>query len=238
MKNNKLHKNASILVAALTLASITSFAHAGESANWLDSSGSPIRNSSGECWRSASWTPSTAAADCDGAIVVQAAVPATIAIKVTQNTPAPILYVAPTPVEDALKVSALDVTFLDFEATAHFAHNKFNLSVSEQRNIDALVNSVRETELILIEVTGHTDSTGGAQYNQQLSQQRADSVQAYLAEKGIEKHLIHTRAMGESMPSADNGVAGGRADNRRVVIKVQGSVDDQFKRTLINAPHL
>jgi OOP family OmpA-OmpF porin len=71
-----------------------------------------------------------------------------------------------------------------------------------------------------IEVIGHTDSTGAADYNQILSERRAKAVADYLASQGVEGTLITTMGMGESSPIADNATAEGRAQNRRVELKL------------------
>jgi OOP family OmpA-OmpF porin len=72
-----------------------------------------------------------------------------------------------------------------------------------------------------IEVTGHTDSTGADNVNQTLSQERAEKVGKFLIEVGeIESNRITTRGYGESRPVATNETAAGRAENRRVEIRI------------------
>ena len=68
----------------------------------------------------------------------------------------------------------------------------------------------------LIDVNGHTDSTGSLQYNMDLSNRRARSVAAYLGSRGIERGRIYTQGYGPHHPMADNGTAEGRRTNRRV----------------------
>jgi len=65
-------------------------------------------------------------------------------------------------------------------------------------------------------VSGHTDSTGKADYNQQLSQQRAQSVANYLKSQGVKAARVSARGYGSGMPIADNKTDSGRAANRRV----------------------
>ena len=85
-----------------------------------------------------------------------------------------------------------------------------------------------------IEVIGHTDSLGSEQYNQRLSVQRADHVAERLIMAGIDEQLIGHFGEGELLPRADNETEQGRADNRRVEIRVTGlgpwSQDDQLAR--------
>jgi outer membrane protein OmpA-like peptidoglycan-associated protein len=88
--------------------------------------------------------------------------------------------------------------------------------------IDALVSKIKDYgKALYLEIEGHTDSVGDDQYNVKLSEQRADAVRHYLHEKGgIPLHAMSILAMGESKPVADNSSKDGRAQNRRVVIRV------------------
>jgi outer membrane protein OmpA-like peptidoglycan-associated protein len=72
----------------------------------------------------------------------------------------------------------------------------------------------------LVDVTGHTDSTGSDQYNLTLSQQRAQSVASYLVSQGNDPRRFYTQGLGESRPVADNSTEAGRAANRRVEIQI------------------
>ncbi len=73
-----------------------------------------------------------------------------------------------------------------------------------------------------IEIEGHTDSTGSDDYNQGLSERRAQSVQGYLSQQGIGQAIAATVGYGESRPVATNGTSTGRQQNRRVEIIVSG----------------
>ncbi|WP_422370411.1 OmpA family protein [Hoeflea sp.] len=72
----------------------------------------------------------------------------------------------------------------------------------------------------LVDVAGHTDSTGSDQYNLTLSQQRAQSVASYLVSQGNDPRRFYTQGFGESRPIADNSTEAGRAANRRVEIQI------------------
>jgi outer membrane protein OmpA-like peptidoglycan-associated protein len=70
-----------------------------------------------------------------------------------------------------------------------------------------------------VTIEGHTDGTGAAQHNQELSLKRAESVVRYLTEAGIDAGRLHAAGKGASEPIGDNGTAVGRQQNRRVVIR-------------------
>jgi outer membrane protein OmpA-like peptidoglycan-associated protein len=67
---------------------------------------------------------------------------------------------------------------------------------------------------------GHTDTVGSAEYNQKLSERRADAVRRYLINGGIMPERIRTEGFGESKPVASNDTDEGRAQNRRVELRV------------------
>ena len=75
-----------------------------------------------------------------------------------------------------------------------------------------------EFDKTVVEVAGHTDSTGSDEYNLHLSQRRANTVGEYLYTQGIMDQRIITVGMGEHHPVADNATTGGRQMNRRVEI--------------------
>jgi outer membrane protein OmpA-like peptidoglycan-associated protein len=78
-----------------------------------------------------------------------------------------------------------------------------------------------------IEVEGHTDSVGGVDLNQRLSEKRADSVRTYLISQGVDSNSIVARGFGKSKPVADNATAAGRQQNRRVELVVNGPLIDK-----------
>lgn len=75
---------------------------------------------------------------------------------------------------------------------------------------------------VRIEVQGHTDSTGDAQKNLELSDKRAVAVKNYLVGKGVDAGRLETKGYGSSVPAGDNATAEGRAANRRIEFKVLG----------------
>jgi outer membrane protein OmpA-like peptidoglycan-associated protein len=79
---------------------------------------------------------------------------------------------------------------------------------------------LREYDQTQVEVSGHTDSTGSDEHNRDLSQRRAESVAEYLASQGIARERLVPEGYGEAYPIADNGTESGRAQNRRVEIRL------------------
>lgn len=77
---------------------------------------------------------------------------------------------------------------------------------------------------LLIEVEGHTDSVGSDEYNQRLSEQRANSVREYLITQGLKSDILTSKGFGETTPVATNDTAAGRQQNRRVELVVSGEV--------------
>lgn len=73
-----------------------------------------------------------------------------------------------------------------------------------------------------MQVEGHTDSVGSEDFNQRLSQNRADSVRTYLVAQGIASGAVGTAGFGESQPVASNTTEAGRQQNRRVELVVSG----------------
>lgn len=86
--------------------------------------------------------------------------------------------------------------------------------------LDAVASVLKEYPETLVEVTGYTDATGDAKFNQQLSAKRARSVARYLAAKGVASSRLLDRGMGDSKPIAPNDTPTSRAKNRRVEIRV------------------
>jgi len=84
--------------------------------------------------------------------------------------------------------------------------------------LDGVAQVAKKYDKTIIEVAGHTDSTGTAEYNRQLSQRRASSVADYLSTRGVAQVRIMTAAGGEDHPIASNATEQGRAANRRVEV--------------------
>lgn len=99
-----------------------------------------------------------------------------------------------------------------------FATNSDELQAGAGRNLDQLVDFLRQYPERSVDIEGHTDSTGSSAYNRRLSLQRADSVRSYLAGRGIASNRLATVGIGEDRPVADNDTSAGRQLNRRVEV--------------------
>lgn len=95
--------------------------------------------------------------------------------------------------------------------------------------LDQIGDSMNRYPNSLIDVYGHTDSTGSDQYNQALSERRASTVANYLVMRGVSATRIRSQGFGESMPVASNDTIDGRARNRRVEIKIVPISQDQVQ---------
>ncbi len=86
--------------------------------------------------------------------------------------------------------------------------------------LDKVAQSMIDYPQSLIDVYGHTDSTGSDAFNQRLSEQRATTVMNYLISRGVPASRLRSQGFGETMPVASNDTVDGRAKNRRVEIKI------------------
>jgi OmpA-OmpF porin, OOP family len=108
------------------------------------------------------------------------------------------------------------------EATVHFKSGSSKVSPDDQAQLKKLAQSTSGLKGYIIEVKGYADSTGNAAMNTALSQDRAQAVINYLVQSGgvSVRHIVAPGAYGETNAAATNETAAGRADNRRVEVKV------------------
>jgi len=224
----KLNKVAMLFATVAIAGSAFANGSTTNSDNWRSGQGNmqwKIGNASALCWRTANWTPATAAPGCDGAIAPKAAAPAPAAVVApVAAAPAPAAAApaaaAPAAAAPAAGAAATKVTYA---ADAFFAANSAVLKAAGKAKLDDLVGKVKAINLEVIVAVGHTDSKGNDASNQKLSVRRAEGVKAYLVSKGIEKNRVYTEGKGSKQPVADNKTAEGRAKNNRVEIEVVGT---------------
>lgn len=109
---------------------------------------------------------------------------------------------------------------LNMPGNITFAHNSSDLNAQFFSALDGVSMVLKEYDKTVIEVAGHTDSTGSDQYNMQLSQQRAQAVANYLSSHGVKTQRLITVGAGETRPVASNDTDPGRAANRRVELTI------------------
>ncbi|MGR4068125.1 OmpA family protein [Billgrantia sp. C5P2] len=122
----------------------------------------------------------------------------------------------PEPAPEPAPVTEFEPVTLDSEVT--FAFDSAEIRPGAHQTLDQVATTLRENQNLRVRIEGHTDSVGSDQYNQGLSQRRADSVRDFLVSRGIAEHRMTTRGFGESQPIATNDTDAGRAQNRRVEI--------------------
>jgi peptidoglycan-associated lipoprotein len=108
------------------------------------------------------------------------------------------------------------------EDQGKFKFGKTELPDEAKSAIDSMVTNLKgQKSAVWIEIEGHTDNVGGKTYNEQLGMERAEVVKRYLYEQHqVPLHKINVISYGEDKPAAPNKTRDGRAQNRRVVIKV------------------
>ena len=130
------------------------------------------------------------------------------------------------------KSRELDVALADLQASKTdrglvitlgdvlFATGSADLKSGSRQTLDKLTTFLQAYPKRNVQIDGYTDNVGGDDYNQGLSERRAESVRDALTGMGIAPDRIVTKGLGNSSPVADNDTAGGRQQNRRVEVVV------------------
>ena len=101
-----------------------------------------------------------------------------------------------------------------------FDLDKYDLKSKSIPELQKIIRFMQENPQVRVEISGHTDNSGQASYNQQLSEKRAGSVYEYLVSKGISKSRLTMVGNGPDKPIADNNAEEGRQKNRRIEFKI------------------
>jgi OOP family OmpA-OmpF porin len=174
------------------------------------------------CYRTGYWTPQMAIAACDADLVPKPpAPPAPPPAAAPTPPPPPPPAPTPAPAPQVQKITLASKALFDFDKAVLRPDGKAAID----SEIVSKLNQVQKLELVL--VTGHTDRIGTQQYNQKLSERRADAVRDYLVSKGVPRDKIETLGMGKTQPVP--GVVCNQkeliaclAPNRRVEVEVKG----------------
>ncbi len=113
-----------------------------------------------------------------------------------------------------------DSLHLSLPANVTFRTDSSQIDPQFYPTLDRLAGTLAQYEQTVVQIAGHTDNTGTAQYNQQLSERRSSSVAQYLVSRGVVPARVVTSGYGESYPIAPNATPQGRQANRRVDIEV------------------
>jgi outer membrane protein OmpA-like peptidoglycan-associated protein len=113
-----------------------------------------------------------------------------------------------------------DDLILNMPSGITFATDSANVQPQFRPTLDQVADVLDRYNQTYVDVYGHTDSTGSAQYNQGLSERRAGAVADYLVSRGVESARLETLGYGLTQPIASNDTVEGRAENRRVEIKI------------------
>jgi outer membrane protein OmpA-like peptidoglycan-associated protein len=104
-----------------------------------------------------------------------------------------------------------------------FDLDKFDLKKESYAELAVVIELLAKNPGISIEISGHTDNYGIDEYNQQLSENRANAVKQYLVSKGAAAGRISTKGLGATQPIDSNDTESGRANNRRIEMKIVGT---------------
>ena len=107
------------------------------------------------------------------------------------------------------------------EGVVFFDFGKSELSKDDQKQISSMAGELKKDPSLIVEVNGYTDSVGGNQLNQNLSEHRADSVKHALISNGVKPEQITTYAYGKDEPIATNDTSAGRSVNRRAELYIE-----------------
>ncbi|RLQ20938.1 OmpA family protein [Seongchinamella sediminis] len=188
------------LFAAVLLAGCSGSTGSYETQPYVTNGGDTVvrvNDRQGRCIRTPDWTEETATRECD-----------------------PELFPEPEPVAAAAAPSYEAMTL---SASALFDFDSARLKDAGVAELKALGDQIRSrgASVVDIDIIGHTDSMGPEDYNQGLSERRATAIRDYLVnQRDVDPAIIDVAGMGEGSPVADNATAAGRAQNRRVEVRV------------------
>ncbi|AAU48811.1 OmpA family protein [Burkholderia pseudomallei] len=216
---NKLSKLAFIAATAVMAASASAqsvpASRQAVNDNWVNGTGEWVwMNGTNElCWRDAFWTPATANAKCDGALVAQA------------PAPAPVAPVAP----------AITSQKITYQADTLFDFDKAVLKPAGKQKLDELAAKIQGMNVEVVVATGYTDRIGSDKYNDRLSLRRAQAVKSYLVSKGVPANKVYTEGKGKRNPVTGNTckqknrkqLIACLAPDRRVEVEVVGTQEVQ-----------
>ena len=121
-----------------------------------------------------------------------------------------------------------DDIVLNMPSSVTFGFDSSELTMSARNALNDVASILTQYTDTRVNIAGHTDSTGNADYNQRLSERRAESVGNYLAQAGVSRNRLYMTGYGQTQPVASNATEEGRAQNRRVEITLS-PIESQFQ---------
>lgn len=206
MNKHKQVFQSTLALSSLLAAALTAIPAQAQSPGYAYSGGVAVQ-ATGACVRTSSWSKENATKECDPELF-----------------PAPKVAAAPPPPPPPAPKPAPKPVIMIFAGAALFATNKADLTPAGQKRIQDYRQEARAIidSATSVKITGHTDSTGSAEYNQELSVRRAEAVRDYLVKLGGKPSIMQVVGMGASKPIGDNKTAAGRTENRRVEVEATG----------------
>ncbi len=194
----------------------------------IDARNEVAKSGAGLCWRTGFWTPAAAANDSAGCSCDKDLLPKA---KCDPGAVAPVAAATAQPPAAAAQAPAPAKT-VTLGAKELFGFNAATLTKGGAAEIDkSIIGKLSEVgRVTFVMVTGHTDRIGSHEYNQKLSEKRANAVKAYLVKKGMKAELIETMGAGKTQPvpgiSCKDDLPRAKlieclAPNRRVVVEIK-----------------
>jgi OOP family OmpA-OmpF porin len=169
----------------------------------------------GQCVRTGYWTPAMAAEPCDATARASSA-----PVPVAQQEPAPVAQPAPAPVVVAPPRPVIEKVTLSSDVLFEFG--KATLRDGGKQKLDELAGRIGDANVEEIVAIGHADRIASEDYNQKLSEERANAVKVYLVDKGVSPQVVKAEGKGESQPVTECSKMGPeRANNRKLVSCLQ-----------------
>jgi OOP family OmpA-OmpF porin len=186
-----------------------------------------VTTASGECVKTAFWTPADAALPCDTVRVVNTPPPpVAVAAPPPVAAPAP----TPTPLVTAPPPPPPVIEQISLSSDVLFEFDKAELRAEGRKKLDEISDRLKGANVQQINAIGHADRIGRDEYNKQLSEKRAQAVREYLSQKGVEPTKVRSEGRGEAEPVTAGQCKGMTGDklisclqpDRRVDIEVRG----------------
>ena len=188
---------------------------------WSNPGGTVWKNASGECWGGSGSGPDASSAECDGKAPAPAPEMMAAAPSLDDDgdgVPNSEDICWTTPAGDTVDLYGCTISEEPVVSLrgVHFATDSSALTSEAKSILDSAVGTINASSSSLIDIEGHTDSTGSDSHNEALSERRAQSVADYLASQGVSASSLNPIGMGEGSPVASNDTRDGRRLNRRV----------------------